>query len=313
MLNLKFVSLVSLLSFHGVLCGTMPSWAMDNVETSSSQKANNISRRIKVTSGEEISYIESEGKGTPLVFIHANSASKEIFDKQIEELGHIYKVIAFDLPGHGESDDALDPQAVYSFPGYAKVLIDAMEKMSLRDSVVCGLSLGGHVAMEMLQQRPDLLSGIVITGSPPIPPTPEGMKMGFKPFPGIEMMSQESQFTKEESEKFLKMGGFEPTEILIKHGMRTDGKARSHMIKSIIEGAGSNQKEVIENSPKPFAIVCGSQDEGINNDYIKNGISYNQNLFKIFTLDSGHAVNVQNPQEFNLSLKEFMEFVSKNK
>lgn len=306
-----FANFASLIAFQGALLNfpfVAPSWGMYEESVSCPETSRSV-KKVTISSGESIAYVETEGQGTPLVLIHANSTSKAVFDHQLAGLGQTYKVIAFDLPGHGDSDDAKDPHAVYSFPGYAKALIDAIERMGLKETVVCGLSLGGHVAIEMLEQRPDLVSGIVITGAPPIPLTAEGIAMGFKPFEGIDMIGQETSFTKEQAEKFLTMGGFEPTETLVQAGMRTDGKARSHMMQSIVNGIGSDQKEVVENSSKPFAIICGTQDAGINNNYIKNGVSYNENLFKIFELGCGHACPSAKPEEFNAAIKEFMEFV----
>ena len=108
------------------------------------------------------------------------------------------------------------------------------------------------------------------------------------------------------------MGGIDPTEapFLVKAGMRTDGNARSYMIASIGNGIGSNQKEVIEQSVRPLAIICGAQDVGINNEYIKTGVKYNENLFGILTLDCGHACLWQKPKEFNAYLDKIMEFIA---
>lgn len=79
----------------------------------------------------------SNGKGTPLVFIHGNSSSKAIFENQIKALGDTHQVICFDLPGHGSSDNAKDTKT-YSFPGYADVIIEALGslKSNLPFSVV---------------------------------------------------------------------------------------------------------------------------------------------------------------------------------
>ena len=160
---------------------------------SNSQRALSI-RKINTSSGT-ISYMQSEGEGEPIVFIHNNSASKGVFQKQFEKLGQKYKMIALDLPGHGESSNSDSPEKTYSFPGYAKVVTEVVEGIGLDKAVFCGWSLGGHVGIEILNQRPDLVSGLMITGTPPIPLTPEGMAMGFQPFEGIDMMGQKTQFS----------------------------------------------------------------------------------------------------------------------
>ena len=65
------------------------------------------------TSHGSIAFIDTKEPGVPVVMIHANSVSKESFSPQIEALSGIRRVIAFDLPGHGASVNAVDPRRSY--------------------------------------------------------------------------------------------------------------------------------------------------------------------------------------------------------
>ena len=70
--------------------------------------------------------------------IHGNSSCKEVFRNQLEGgIGSAFRCIAMDLPGHGRSDDARDPEKTYSMPGYADTAIELMETLghsNLRDA-----------------------------------------------------------------------------------------------------------------------------------------------------------------------------------
>jgi RNA polymerase sigma factor (sigma-70 family) len=78
---------------------------------------------------------DSEGTGRTLVLVHGNSASSKAFAKQFDStLGAKHRVIAFDLPGHGESDNATDPAATYNMPGYARVLRDVVKQLGVEDA-----------------------------------------------------------------------------------------------------------------------------------------------------------------------------------
>ena len=82
-----------------------------------------LSTKTRYTSHGEISVVESSGTGLPVVMIHGNSSCKEVFARQLESpLADKYRMIAFDLPGHGASQDAVDPARTYSMPGYADVM-----------------------------------------------------------------------------------------------------------------------------------------------------------------------------------------------
>src|SRR5579872_1636260 len=68
------------------------------------------------TSQGNIAYLDSGGDGFPVVLIHGNSCSSQVFQKQFTTFGPRYRLIAIDLPGHGKSDNALDPESAYNIP-----------------------------------------------------------------------------------------------------------------------------------------------------------------------------------------------------
>ncbi|WP_032113952.1 alpha/beta fold hydrolase [Candidatus Paracaedibacter symbiosus] len=263
------------------------------------------------TSGGKIAYAISEGKGTPIVLIHGNSSSKEAFKKQFDTLGKKYKVIAFDLPGHGKSENALNPEQVYSFPGYARVIIEALEKLNISQSIFCGWSLGGHIAIELLSQRSDLVAGLIITGTPPIPLTAEGLTKGFKVSDVSYLTGQKEQFSIQDAYKFLTHGGFIPNEVpdLVEVNMRADGNARHFMIKSVKDGIGVNAKDILERTNTPISVIIGEKDPWIKNGYIKKEINYSS-LVSMHHIDCGHAPHWEQPELFNCIVDDFVQAVS---
>lgn len=266
---------------------------------------------VQARSGR-ISVLDSQGRGPAVLFIHGNSACKEIFKRQFESpLLRNFRLIAIDLPGHGKSDNASDPKTTYSLPGYSDVWMDVLSLIGVKQASIVGWSLGGHIALDMLKRWPGT-QGILITGSPPIPLTPEGFKQGFLPFPCLSLMSQE-KFNTEEAERFVAQSGISSEEapFLIESTLRTHGLARSCLISSMQEGRGDNQKETVETATKPVAVVCGESDAGINNNYIQNDVNFN-NLWdgRVHVLKGGHGVFWESSEEFNAILLRFLENVN---
>lgn len=240
-----------------------------------------------------------------IIFLPLNSSSSKIYENQFRSPLLTQRLIGIDFPGHGESDDAIDPKKTYSFEGYAQVVIEFIEKVGIHDPVtICGCSLGGHVAIEILRLKPQMVAGLFLSGAPPIDLTPEGFSAGFKPFSGLELISKGDKFTESEAQKFVGMVWPECKDYMIRDAMRTDGRARSFMIAQALSGEGVSQRETIENSAVPLAFVIGTRDEGINGEYIKE-LAY-QTSHILHELDCGHDTFFVPHGQFNRWLNEFV-------
>ncbi len=248
-----------------------------------------------------------------IVFIHGNSASGKIFLKQFEDLGKKYRLIAIDLPGHGNSDAAKDP-STYSFLGYAKVVAEVLNKLNLKDPIVVGWSLGGHIALELSLLMPNL-KGILITGTPPIALTMEGMMKGFKPVPEIMgLLGYPQQFNEQQAKQFMGLGGINmelpETAFITKDAINTKGEARKNMIDARMQGRlGTDEAKIVGEMTIPLAIIAGENDAGINNDYIMNQVKYNslwKNKVNVIK-NAGHAVFWENADDFNKILDQFVQ------
>ena len=127
--------------------------------------------------------VEEAGHGDlPVLLIHGNSLSREVFRKQLGgALSTKYRSIAFDLPGHKDSSDALNASRT---PGLADAAIEALGRLGLREVVVVGWSLGGHIALEMASQSSGI-KGLLVCGAPPV--SRHNMAEGFIPRPHMKL------------------------------------------------------------------------------------------------------------------------------
>ncbi|RVB41883.1 alpha/beta hydrolase, partial [Mesorhizobium sp. M7A.F.Ca.CA.001.16.1.1] len=137
-----------------------------------------ISQKTLETSHGKIAVRETSGQGTAVMLIHGNSSSSAVFRNQLDgPLGERYHLIAPDLPGHGASGDAIDPERSYNMEGYADAMTEVLGLLGIDKAIVFGWSLGGHIGLEMIDRFPGLL-GLMITGTPPV--SPEEVGSGFK-------------------------------------------------------------------------------------------------------------------------------------
>lgn len=268
----------------------------------------------KIPSREgEIAIWDSKGNGTPVLFIHGNSSSKEIFSHQFEsELAIKYRFIAIDLPGHGESDPAENPHDAYTIEGYAKVIMEVINHLELSNPAVVGWSLGGHIGIDLLQKM-QKLAGLLITGTPAIKISFEGFQNGFQFNPEVAHLFSKEKFTEEEAGKFMQSAGFDvENEPFITQGaLKTDGRARVCLSNSISKGIGGDQKATVETNDTPLCVIQGEKDCNLKIDYIINEIKY-KNLFnnKVYVIkNANHSLVRSHSKKFNSILDKFLTHV----
>jgi pimeloyl-ACP methyl ester carboxylesterase len=81
--------------------------------------------------------------------------------RQLQELGGALRMVALDLPGHGESDPAL----AASVEAHAVAVADFLSALEGGPTLVIGHSLGGSIAIALAAHRPDLVRGLVLIAS----------------------------------------------------------------------------------------------------------------------------------------------------
>lgn len=86
--------------------------------------------------------------------------------------------VSLDLPGFGASPL---PTEVWGARDYAAAVAEVIEELGVRPIVV-GHSFGGRVAVCLAAQRPDLVSGLVVTGAPLLRPTTGASSKSPLPF-----------------------------------------------------------------------------------------------------------------------------------
>jgi pimeloyl-ACP methyl ester carboxylesterase len=79
------------------------------------------------------------------------------------EVAENHRLIAFDLPGHGQSSNAEDAMGSYTRPGLADAAIELLDKLGVAEAIVFGWSLGGHIGVEMMTRFPGM-RGLMISG-----------------------------------------------------------------------------------------------------------------------------------------------------
>lgn len=244
-------------------------------------------------------------KNKAVVFIHGNSLSALTFKKQFELIENI-PLVAFDLPGHGNSESVKDFENAYCLPGYIKTLKDIISKLGISNYILAGHSLGGHIAIEAADEL-DSCKGLFIFGTPPISIPPQMDKM-FLLHPLMNLLFS-GEISKTDALELAKSFIHAPSNVpheLSEYIIKSDPNTRVNLGASIGKLLFKDEIEIIRNQKMPVAIAHGKEDGFVNLEYIEQ--QKIQNLWNdtpmIFE-NSGHCPQLEEPVAFNKLIMDY--------
>jgi pimeloyl-ACP methyl ester carboxylesterase len=246
--------------------------------------------------------------GLPIVFVHGNSGSHRSFQRQYDSrLAERFRLIAIDLPGHGDSEPALDPATTYTLPGHARALVEVAKTMDAMGGVFVGWSLGGYVVLEAIPQLPQA-AGFLVIGAPPIASAadlPEALSQD----PALQAAFREES-TDEELSALVALyfkPGTPRADAFLEDVRQSDKRARSALAASAMRNEMTDEVRIVANLDRPLAVFHGQLDAIAKRPYADR--------VPIPTLwrgavqefaDCGHAPHWERPELFNRLLEEFV-------
>ena len=123
------------------------------------------STRVAGDRGLQLHLRTWSAEGTPLVFIHGFGNDSHVWDLTAPLVAPHYRTLAFDLPGHGDSDN--DPEQLYDPESLSHSLECGLDALGIERVVLVGHSLGGRVAMHFAVRNPGRMAGLVLVDSAP--------------------------------------------------------------------------------------------------------------------------------------------------
>ena len=211
------------------------------------------------------------------------------------------RVLALDLPGHGDSSNAKDPDHTYTMPGYAKAAVEVLQHLQISEVVVLGWSLGGHIGVEMLPLFKGI-KGLMMVGS---------LLVALRDAPLDDARTKwnmRQDLTREDLTMFAKGGTGGPyEEWMADAAVRTDPKARRVLFQNLGFGDCSDQQKLVEETKVPTAVVIGTAEPHLDNGAIKS-LKYG-GLWggKCVEIEGGeHCPLWEKPAEFIPILEKFL-------
>jgi len=111
-----------------------------------------------LVNGIHLHYVQA-GNGVPLLLIHGYPLDHTLWQPQVDGLADAARVITPDLRGFGQSDA---PEGVYTMETYADDLNALLDVLQVERAVVCGLSMGGYIALAFWRKYADRVRGLIL-------------------------------------------------------------------------------------------------------------------------------------------------------
>lgn len=236
--------------------------------------------------GVEI-YYEVHGNGTPLLLTHGYSSTSEMWHGQIGALSKHYKLLLWDMRGHGQSDYP-NAASAYSEALTVADMAALLDKVNGAGSkaIVGGLSLGGYMSLAFYGAYPDRVSALLIIDTGP----------GFKKDGARESWNKYALDFGDRFEReglaVLKSSTLERSSV---HHRNAAGLARA--ARGMLTQRDSRVIDSLPTIKVPALVVVGADDAPFlaASNYMASKIP---NARKVVIPAAGHAVNLDQPQAF---------------
>ncbi|MBY0223207.1 alpha/beta fold hydrolase [Mammaliicoccus sciuri] len=111
---------------------------------------------------QETTLYKEKGVGEPLIFIHGVGLDHAMWQQQVNRLSANYRVITYDMLGHGGSSH---PPGPYSLSQFVEQLSTLVNKLKLPKVNIVGFSMGAMVAQSFAAKFPEKIRTLTIMNS----------------------------------------------------------------------------------------------------------------------------------------------------
>jgi pimeloyl-ACP methyl ester carboxylesterase len=218
-----------------------------------------------------------------IVCIHGNSLDATIFDS-INVEG--FQKRTFNLPGHGGRELA----NAKSFSDFVDTVYNDIAH--LKDVVLLGSSLGGHIAHHLLNKMNPL--ALVTISSPPL--NLETVARAFAPNPVGQLLFQTELTSLEAQSLADSLLSLRKDLVPRLTGLieASNPQARGYIASSLMKGEFLDEVALIKAFQGPKILVVPSMDSMVNRDYMKS-VDYAQ----VMELEGNHILTWDNPKALN--------------
>ncbi len=260
-------------------------------------------------------YYEEVGQGVPILFIHEFASDHRGWEPQMREFGKRYHCITYSARGYTPSDVPPDANA-YTYKHVMRDAVAVLDHLKIQSAHLIGLSMGGYTSLQVALNNPQRVRSMVLAGAG------SGSEHWYTENFHKHSQALGDQFAREGSVAVAKTYGLNASRIpfLVKDPRgftefstrlaEHDAIGSANTSRGFQGGRPSlyDFESEIKDCKTPALIVVGDEDDRC----IEPSLFLKQMLPAsglVVLPKTGHVVNLEEPDLFNLLIGEFLAFV----
>lgn len=270
--------------------------------------------RSAQTGHGDISFL-SGGDGPALLFLHGVPGSGRVWEAVVARLDGSRRLVVPDLLGFGSSDDAEDLHA----EAQAAAIIELLETLGIERATVITHDFGGPVALRMIDQRPGLVDGLLLSSTNAFGDTPIPFPLSMIFWPVVGPLAATAIFSPPSLRMMLRTGVGAPRPTLDVSAYVGD-RRQAHTIRTIFEDSLRRLAELYDPLTQllprldiPTEVVWGDRDPFFTIDSGRRTAAAIPGA-NLTTLDgAGHFLPAERPDEMVDAIQQLLVRVERER
>ena len=259
--------------------------------------------RHTVVDGRRLAWREA-GQGPALVFIHGMGGNSRNWETQYGRFSDRYRVIGWDSPGYGESDDwPTDEPSVADYTGKMADLLDALD---IERAHMVGHSFGGTLMPAFQKAHPRRVASMVLAqpviGSGPLGPDKQAEIVAAR-----EKMFAEMSVDAYARDHAPKSCAATADAATVAKGIEVTSWTRPKgYLAQWRAMARADIMNEISDEPGPATVVAGTGDKTASQEVVRRIADAIEGARFTELPDVGHMIYIEHPERFNAALEAHM-------
>ena len=240
--------------------------------------------------------------GLPILFLHGVGSTKSVWQPQLDHFSGVRPAVAIDYPGYGDSA----PRHDATRDDYARAAFAALDALGHDEAHICGLSLGGVVAIAMHALAPERCRSLILADTFAVHPDGRGI------YDRSVAASTDLRALAEARVDILMAQPVEPS-------------LRAEVVDSMaaIDPAAyclgaravwlADQRDRVSEIRVPTLVLCGAADV-VTPPALSEELAAAIAAARLVIVEgAGHLSNIERPAEFNAAVDRFLLEVERKK